>query len=64
LEECGGIEDIGLGLRWDAAAFHKEVVRRASILAHIGIKPGSVVAIRQEGKSHFFVDLCGSWNIG
>jgi acyl-CoA synthetase (AMP-forming)/AMP-acid ligase II/thioesterase domain-containing protein/acyl carrier protein len=64
LEECGGIEDMGLGLRWDAAAFHKEVVRRASILAHIGIKPGSVVAIGHGGTAHFFADLFASWHVG
>jgi acyl-CoA synthetase (AMP-forming)/AMP-acid ligase II/thioesterase domain-containing protein/acyl carrier protein len=64
LEQCGGIEDIGLRLRWDAAALHREVVRRASILAHVGIKPGSVVAIGHGGTTHFFADLFACWHVG
>ena len=64
LKESGGIEDIGLGLRWDAADLHKEVVRRASILARNGIKSGSVVAIGHGGTAHFFADLFACWYVG
>jgi oxalate---CoA ligase len=64
LKDCGGIKDVGLGLRWDAAALNQEIARRASVLAQMGIKPGSVVAIGHGGTAHFFADLFACWHIG
>ena len=64
LKNCGGIKDVGLGLRWDAEALSKEVIRRAAVLAQMGIKPGSVVAIGHGGTAHFFADLFACWHIG
>ena len=35
----GGIEDVGLAIRWDAATLRDEVRRRAAVLLQIGKKP-------------------------
>ena len=64
LKDSGGIEDVGLGLRWDATALNAEIVRRASALEQIGIKPGSIVAIGHGGTARFFADLFACWQIG
>jgi oxalate---CoA ligase len=64
LKECGGIDDVGLGLRWDAATLEKEVLRRAVVLGQMGIKPGSVAAIGHGGTAQFFADLFACWRVG
>jgi oxalate---CoA ligase len=64
LKNCGGIEDVGLGLRWETATLAREVERRAAVLAHFGIGPGSVVAISHSGSAHFFADLLAVWAVG
>jgi oxalate---CoA ligase len=64
LKKCASIEDIGLGLRWDAATLEKEVLRRAVVLSRMGIKPGSVVAIGHGGTARFFADLFACWHVG
>jgi acyl-CoA synthetase (AMP-forming)/AMP-acid ligase II/thioesterase domain-containing protein len=64
LNECGGIEDVGLGLRWDKAALNSEILRRASVLEQMGIKPGSLVAIGHGGTARFFADLFACWHVG
>ncbi len=64
LKDCGGIEDVGLGIRWDAATLNKEILRRASVLGQMGIKPGSVVAIGHGGTAQFFADLFACWHVG
>src|SRR5579871_4170841 len=64
LEPCGGIEDVGLGLRWSAEALDNEVLRRAAALARLGLKPGSLAAIGHGGTAHFFADLLACWHVG
>jgi len=61
---CGSIDDAGLGLRWEAGALAIEVARRAAVLKHRGIGPGSVVAILHSGSAHFFADLLAVWTVG
>ena len=60
----GGIEDIGLGLRWDAAALAREIDRRAAALDAMGIGRGCVVAIAHGASAHFFADLLATWQLG
>jgi hypothetical protein len=65
LKECGGIEDVGLALHWDAATLEKEVLRRAVVLDQMGIKPGSTVAIGHGGHRSVFcrpVCLLARWS--
>jgi len=64
LKGSGGIEDLGLGLRWDAATLTHEALRRASVLSREGIGLGTVVAILHSGTAHFFADLFATWAIG
>jgi acyl-CoA synthetase (AMP-forming)/AMP-acid ligase II/thioesterase domain-containing protein len=64
LKNCGSIDDVGLGLRWDAGTLSLEVARRAAVLAHFGIGPGSVVAISHSGSAYFFGDLLAVWAVG
>jgi len=59
----GGIEDVGLGLRWDAATLASEVTRRAAALHAMGIGRGSVVAIAHGASAHFFADLLATWQL-
>jgi acyl-CoA synthetase (AMP-forming)/AMP-acid ligase II/thioesterase domain-containing protein len=61
---CGAIDDIGLGLRWEAGTLAVEVARRAATLAQCRIGPGSVVAISHSGSALFFADLFAVWTIG
>jgi oxalate---CoA ligase len=61
---CGGIDDIGLGMRWEASMLAHEASRRAAILAQCHIGPGSVVAISHSGSAHFFADLFAVWAVG
>jgi acyl-CoA synthetase (AMP-forming)/AMP-acid ligase II/thioesterase domain-containing protein len=61
---AGGIEDVGLGLSWDAATFRDEVNRRVATLSQMGIGRGSVVAIGHGGTARFFADLFATWNVG
>src|ERR1700682_255466 len=60
----GGIEDVGLGLRWDAATLGGEVHRRAAVLSRMGIGRGSVVSIGHGGTARFFADLFATWSVG
>ena len=64
LKQLGSIEDLGLGLRWDAATLVREVERRANILAELKIGLGSIVAIAHSGSAHFFADLFAAWQVG
>jgi oxalate---CoA ligase len=64
LKVCGGINDVGLGIRWDATALNHEVMRRAARLVQLGIKAGSVIAIGHGGTAHFFADLFACWHVG
>lgn len=63
-ERCGGIEDVGLGLIWDAATLEDEVNRRAAVLSQMGIGRGSVVSIGHGGTARFFADLFAVWSVG
>jgi non-ribosomal peptide synthetase component F len=54
LAKYGGIEDVGLGLNWNAATLTHETTRRAAFLSHLGIGRGSVVAIAHGGTAYFF----------
>ena len=60
----GGIEDVGLAIRWDAATLRDEVRRRAAVLSQMGIGRGSVVAIGHGGTARFFADLFATWSVG
>lgn len=60
----GAIEDIGRGIRWDAATFAREVERRASTLSRMRIGRGAMVAIAHGGTAAFFADLFGVWSAG
>ena len=60
----GGIEDIGLGLSWDAVTLGDQVDRRAAALSQMGIGRGSVVSIGHGGTARFFADLFATWRVG
>lgn len=60
----GGIEDVGLGLSWDAATLGDQVDRRAAALSQMGIGRGSVVSIGHGGTARFFADLLATWRVG
>jgi oxalate---CoA ligase len=60
----GGILDLGLGLRWDAAALEREVASRASALSRQGISRGSLIVIAHNGTARFFADLLAIWTLG
>jgi acyl-CoA synthetase (AMP-forming)/AMP-acid ligase II len=62
--DFGGIDDIGLGLRWSNAQFAAEVADRAARLAGAGIAPGSMLVIAHSGTAHFFADLFAVWQLG
>jgi acyl-CoA synthetase (AMP-forming)/AMP-acid ligase II len=62
--DFGGIDDIGLGLRWSNAQFAAEVADRAARLAGAGIAPGSMLLIAHSGTAHFFADLFAVWQLG
>src|SRR5438874_10519777 len=64
LVRCGGIEDMGLGLRWDGTTLEHEASRRAAVLAQLGIGRKSIVAIAHSGTAHFFADLFATWKVG
>lgn len=63
-ECCGRIDDVGLGICWEASMLAHEASRRAAILAQRHIGPGSVVAISHSGSAHFFADLFAVWAVG
>ena len=60
----GGIEDVGLGLSWDAMALEDQITRRAAVLSQMGIGRGSVVSIGHGGTARFFADLFATWRVG
>lgn len=60
----GGILDLGLGLRWDAATLASEVASRAGALSRRGIGRGSLIAIAHDGSARFFADLLAVWTLG
>jgi acyl-CoA synthetase (AMP-forming)/AMP-acid ligase II len=64
LDRLGAIEDLGLGLRWDARELQHEVERRAGVLAGLGIGRGASVAIAHGGTARFFADLLATWRLG
>ena len=45
LTDCGTIEDIELGLKWDPATLASKVHRRVALLSQMGIGRGSLVAM-------------------
>jgi long-chain acyl-CoA synthetase len=63
-EGCGGIEDVGLGLIWDAATLKDEVNRRAAVLSQMGIGRGSMVSIGHGSTARFFANLFATWSVG
>ncbi|MGH6767210.1 MAG: AMP-binding protein, partial [Bradyrhizobium sp.] len=60
----GGIEDVGLGLSWDAMALEGQIARRAAVLSQMGVGRGSVVSIGHGGTARFFADLFATWRVG
>jgi acyl-CoA synthetase (AMP-forming)/AMP-acid ligase II/pimeloyl-ACP methyl ester carboxylesterase len=62
--EYGSIHDIGLDVRWDSAAFARQVNRRAALLSKTGVGRGSIVGILHNGTAHFFADLFAVWKVG
>jgi acyl-CoA synthetase (AMP-forming)/AMP-acid ligase II len=64
LQRLGAIEDLGLGLRWDAPQLRHEIERRAGALARLGARPGAAVAIVHGGTARFFADLLATWRFG
>jgi acyl-CoA synthetase (AMP-forming)/AMP-acid ligase II len=64
LERLGGIEDLGLELRWDAELLRNEFEHRATALATLGLGPRSVIAIAHGGTARFFADLLAIWRVG
>jgi oxalate---CoA ligase len=64
LEQFGAINDVGLGVRWDAVSFKSQVDRRAVLLSKIGISRGSKVAILHGGTACLFADLFAAWMVG
>ena len=64
IAKFGTIEDVGLGLRWDAPTLAKEVEGRAAALAKMQIGRGSMVAIAHHNSAHFFADLFAVWAMG
>jgi len=64
LEQLGTIEDLGLGLRWDAATLREETARRAAILSERGLGRGALVAIDQSAGAHFLAELLATWRVG
>ncbi len=63
LERCGSIEDVGLGMRWEAGRLAGEVAQRACVLKQRGVGPGTVVAISHSGSTFFFADLFAVWSV-
>src|SRR5262245_6190237 len=63
-EQIGSVEDVEFGVRWDAAALHDEVLRRAAVLSRRGIARGSLVAIMHGGSARFLADLFAVWQVG
>jgi oxalate---CoA ligase len=64
LASFGSINDLGLGLHWDASTLANEVARRANILTRTRIGRGAIVAIAHSGSAHFFADLLAVWQAG
>jgi acyl-CoA synthetase (AMP-forming)/AMP-acid ligase II len=64
LDRAGGVLDLGLGLRWDAAVLRREVERRAGEFARRGIGRGAVIAIAHGGTAYFYADLLAVWRVG
>jgi oxalate---CoA ligase len=62
--EYGSVNDVGLGIRWDSAAFAQQVSRRAALLSKMNIGRGCVVGILHNGTAHFFADLFATWYVG
>lgn len=62
--KLGAIEDIGRGVRWDAAMFAREVERRFAALASMDIRRGAFVAIGHNAGPAFFADLMSVWSTG
>src|SRR5262249_45461702 len=60
----GAIEDVGRGLRWDAATLAAEVGRRADRLSKLLLGRGQIVAITHGASAPFFADLFATWTIG
>ena len=64
LERLGGIEDLGLDLRWDAEVLRNEIKRRTAALAAMRIGSQSILAIAHGGTARFFADLLAIWRVG
>ncbi len=62
--ENGGIEDLGLGLRWAAPDLAAQVNDRAAVLAAADLAPGATIVIAHSGTAHFFADLLAVWERG
>jgi acyl-CoA synthetase (AMP-forming)/AMP-acid ligase II len=60
----GAIEDVGRGVRWDAATLATEVARRAERLSKLRLGRGQIVAITHGGSAPFFADLLATWATG
>ena len=64
LSKLGAIEDIGRGVRWDAAMLAREVRRRRATLRSMDIGGGAFVAIGHNAGQAFFADLMAVWSAG
>jgi hypothetical protein len=59
---CGSIDDVALGVRWEAGTLAFEVSRRAAVLAQCGV--GNPWLRFPTAEVPFFADLIAVWIVG